>query len=134
MAQQVISKLKILIIEDESHIRGIIRQILQRIGVEHIFESEEGGDGFMQTIRHRPDLVLCDIHMDPVDGLKYLQTLRTAQIEVVKDTPVVFLTSNADHETVLRAKEYMVNGYLVKPVSLNDVKKQIGRALGIVFP
>ena len=88
----------------------------------------------MQTIRMRPDLVLCDFHMQPVDGLTYLSNLRNAKVGGVNDTRVVFLTSDAEQDTVIRAKEYEVNGCLVKPVSVNDVKSAIGRVLSAQLP
>lgn len=134
MATNEIEALKVLVVEDEVHIRGIIRQILNRLGISKVYESEEGGDGFMQTVRLRPHLVLCDFHMKPVDGLTYLSTLRNSKVQDVKDTPVIFLTSNAEQETVIKAKEYSVNGYIVKPVSVNDVKNAISRAISVEFP
>jgi two-component system, chemotaxis family, chemotaxis protein CheY len=126
---RILENLSVLLIEDEAHIRAIIRQILYRIGIRSIYECEEGGKGLMETLRVKPTVVLCDIHMKPVNGLTYLANLRKVQVGDVACTPVVFLTADAERDTVLLAKDLRVDGYLVKPVSLIDVKKQLSRVL-----
>ena len=122
--------LKILIVEDEAYIRKIIFQILNRLRINKISEAADGSEGFKKTLMVKPDLILCDIHMEPVDGIKFLTRLRGLNQPEVANTPVIFLTSDANQEKVMMARKLKVSGYLVKPVSVNDVKKQISRALG----
>ena len=117
--------LKIVIIEDEDFIRVLIRRLLHQLGVELIYEAKEGGEGLKEVVRTRPDIVFCDVHMEPVDGLAFLTRLRALPMGLVKDTPVVFLTADAQQETVMKAKKLWVNGYLVKPVSLQSIEKRI---------
>lgn len=133
MSSAELDNLSVLIIEDEWHVRGIIRQILTRIGIHAIYEAEEGGKGLMETLRVKPRVVLCDIHMKPVNGLTYLANLRKVKVGVVAETPVIFLTADAERDTVMLAKDLRVDGYVVKPVSVNDVKKQLSRTLKVQF-
>ena len=128
-----LDSLRILIIEDESYIRKIMFQILNRLQINKISEAEDGGEGFKKTLMVRPDLILCDIHMEPVDGIKFLRKLRSMNQPELANAPVVFLTSDANEEKVMMARKLKVSGYLVKPVSVNDVKKQISRAVGVTF-
>ncbi len=86
----------------------------------------------MKTMDERPDLVLCDIHMKPLDGLTYLAELRAVRGRV-SETPVIFLTTNAKERTVHLAQNLNVSGYLIKPVSANNFAKTIGRILDIKF-
>lgn len=129
-----IELVSVLIIEDEPYVRTIIRRILTGLQIGDVHEANDGGEGLMQTLRVRPSLVLCDVHMKPVDGLKYLQTLRDVKIPEIRDTPVIFLTSDANQDLVMRARDLKVAGYMVKPVSVNDIKKSLGRVLDIDFP
>lgn len=123
------SALKVLIIDDETYIRRVVAQLLRRLEVTYIVEAAEGKQGFMEVVRNRPDIVLCDINMKPVDGMTFLGILRkTSNVEIAR-TPVIFLTADSQQETVMRAAKLHVNGYLVKPVSLNDLKKRITAAL-----
>ncbi|MCH2394510.1 response regulator [Oceanibaculum sp.] len=123
--------LKIVIIEDEDFIRVLIRRLLHQLGVELIYEAKEGGEGLKEVVRTRPDIVLCDIHMEPMDGLTFLNRLRSLPMGLVKDTPVVFLTADAQQETVMQAKKLWVNGYLVKPVSLQSLERRIVSILAV---
>lgn len=117
--------LRILVIEDESYTRQVVTGLLRQIGFQLINEAKEGGDGFKETVRTRPQVVLCDVHMDPVDGLGYLGKLRGFSNAAIAATPVVFLTADKQQETVLTAKQLKVDGYLVKPVSLQMLKQRL---------
>lgn len=125
--------LRILVIEDEDYIRKIIVQILNRLRINKIFEANDGSEGFKKTLMVRPDLVFCDIHMEPVNGIKFLSILRNVNQKEIANTPVIFLTSDANEEKVMAARKLKVSGYMVKPVSVNDVKKQIVRAVDATF-
>ncbi|HRQ80643.1 MAG TPA: response regulator [Azospirillaceae bacterium] len=123
------SALKVLVIDDETYIRRVVMQLLRRLEVTYIVEAAEGKQGFMEVVRNRPDVVLCDINMKPVDGMTFLSILRkTSNVEIAR-TPVIFLTADSQQETVIRAAKLHVNGYLVKPVSLTDLKKRITAVL-----
>jgi len=119
------AKIKVLIIEDEIHTRSIIRNLLQRLMIRQIEEAAEGKEGITKTVSFKPDIIFCDIHMEPVDGLKFLSALRAMKSSGVARTPVIFLTADSEQETVLAAKKLDVDGYLVKPVSAIDLKKRI---------
>ena len=125
---------RILVIDDEDFVRKIIVQILGRLGIRKVSQAEDGADGLKKTLIVKPHMVLCDIHMEPLDGMKYLSTIRSLNQPEIARTPIIFLTSAAGREKVVRAKELNVSGYMVKPVSVNDVKKQINRVLGVEFP
>jgi two-component system, chemotaxis family, chemotaxis protein CheY len=122
-------KFVILIVEDEAHTRTVIKSLLRQIGIRSIVEAAEGKAGLDEVLRSRPHLVFCDVHMTPVDGLAFLRLLRQSKVEFMRRTPVVFLTADAQRDTVMFAKEHQVNGYLVKPVSLGDLKSRLDAIL-----
>src|SRR3546814_8738351 len=104
--------------------RELVRQALARHGIRHVYEAEEGGAGLRMTVRVRPEIVLCDIHMEPVNGLDYLESLRDFDNPAIARTPVVFLTMDAAEETVMRSKRHAVSGYLVKPTSTAKLRSE----------
>jgi two-component system chemotaxis response regulator CheY len=122
-------KFVVLLVEDDQHTRALVKSLLRQIGVRSIVEAKDGKTGIGEVIRTRPHLVFCDVHMGPVDGRAFLKLLREAKIEAIRSTPVVFLTGDAQRDTVVFAKEHFVNGYLVKPISLNDLKSRIDAIL-----
>jgi two-component system chemotaxis response regulator CheY len=119
----------VLIVEDEPTTRASIRSQLRQIGIQTILEAADGKAGLAELARTRPTLVLCDVHMKPVDGRQFLKMVRTVKVEWVKNIPIIFLTADANPDTVAFAKEFHVNGYLVKPISVNDLKTRIDAVL-----
>ena len=119
----------ILIVEDDATTRSSIRSQLRQIGIPTITEAADGKAGLNEIARTRPTLVLCDVHMKPVDGRQFLKMVRTVKVEWVRNIPIVFITADTNPETVNFAKEYHVNGYIVKPVSVNDLKTRIDQIL-----
>ncbi len=122
-------EVKVLIVEDEEHTRAMIRGMLRQIGIFKVMEASDGKAGLTEIARTRPTLVLCDIHMQPVDGRQFLRMVRATKVDWVRNIPVIFLTADAKPETVKVAKELNVDGYLVKPVTVADLKVRIAAVL-----
>lgn len=122
--------LRVAVIEDEKYTRNLIVRGLKQLGITRVHEAADGGEGLNIVAIVRPDVVLCDIHMEPVDGFQFLENLRRLPIPALASTPVVFLTGDAEQRTVLAAKQLQVNGYLVKPVSVTQLQRRIEAVLG----
>ncbi len=122
----------VLIVEDEETTRASIRSQLRQIGIQTILDAADGKAGLNELARTRPTLVLCDVHMKPVDGRQFLKMVRTTKVDWVKNIPIIFLTADANPDTVAFAKEFHVNGYMVKPVSVNDLKTRIDAVLKVL--
>jgi two-component system chemotaxis response regulator CheY len=123
------STTRVLVIEDEGHVRRIVCRLLRQIGFQLVDEASDGNDGMMQAVRVKPDLILCDIHMEPVGGLEFLGKLRRLSNPAYANLPVIFLTGDANADTVMVARKLNVSGYLVKPVSLDQLKTRVDAAL-----
>jgi two-component system chemotaxis response regulator CheY len=107
-------------------VRNLITQLLKRLGVVRVLEQSDGASALTLLKTTTPDFVLCDINMDPVDGLEFLRQVRSGRDGIGDPRlPVVFLTSDSERSTVMAAIESEVDGYLVKPVSLNDLRAKI---------
>ena len=118
-------EISVLIVDDEQFARQIVRNLLIQIGIRRIHEAPDGKAGLLELLRVKPSMVLCDVHMKPVDGRQFLKTVRETKVARVAATPVIFLTADALPDTVQFAKEHNANGYLVKPVSLAQLKQRV---------
>lgn len=119
-------KLTFLVVEDQEYVRSLIVQLLKRLGVGRVLEESDGASALSLLRTTAPDFILCDIKMDPVDGLELLREVRSGKDGIGdRRLPVVFLTSDSERATVMAAIESEVDGYLVKPVSLNELKAKI---------
>lgn len=120
------SKLTMLVVEDQDYVRSLIVQLLRRLGAVNILEEAHGAGALKLLRTAEPDLILCDIKMTPVDGLEFLSAVRNGKDGIRNPrVPVVFLTSDSEKSTVMAAIEQEVDGYLIKPVSLSDLKAKI---------
>ena len=123
--------IRILVLEDERHIRQIIVRLLRQIGFRLIHDVANGADGFKELMRVQPDVILCDIHMEPIDGLTFLRKLRGLGKPEFTRIPVIFLTADAERDTVVQAKDLRVDGYLVKPISQTQLQQRLD---AVLFP
>lgn len=121
--------MKIVVIEDDIYIRQIIVRLLRQIGFRAIYEASDGKSGMEQVIRTRPNIILCDIHMEPMDGLAFLKALRNFNHPHFAALPVIFLTSDTQGETVVAARDLSVSGYIAKPVSVQQLKAKLDAVL-----
>lgn len=126
--------LKILVVEDEAFTRDIVCGLLYEIGIRSVTTAENGQAALMEMIRTQPDIVFCDVHMDKMDGKQFLATVRKTAVRDVGRTPIVFLTGDSQAATVMFAKQQGVSGYLVKPVSLAQLRDRIDVILGFNGP
>ncbi|PKU23256.1 response regulator [Telmatospirillum siberiense] len=119
-------KLTFLVVDDQEYVRSLIVQLLRRLNVGRVIEETDGASALTLLRTTTPDFILCDIKMDPVDGLEFLRDVRSGRDGIGDPrVPVVFLTSDSERATVMAAIENEVDGYLVKPVSLVDLKSKI---------
>lgn len=98
------SSQKILIIEDETPMRRVLKDTLEQEGFI-VFESRDGVTGLQDAMQHRPDLILLDIVMPHKDGMRVLKELREDD-EWGKDVPIVILTNLNDVSTVINTLEF----------------------------
>jgi len=127
------SKLTVLVVDDQDYVRTIIAQLLKRLGVSKVLECSNGAFALEVLEHHKPDIILCDVKMAPVDGLQFLRDVRGGLGGSDPQVPIIFLTSASDRSTVQAAITHEVDGYMVKPVSAEDLKTKIAAVLNRRF-
>jgi two-component system chemotaxis response regulator CheY len=121
------SHLTALIVEDSDFVRHIVKKYLSEIGFKEVFDAANGMDGIAQ-LKNKPDIIICDIEMEPLNGFEFLKLLRK-QPGPEKSLPVVFLTSSAEADYVQRALDLGVSAYLLKPVMPDTLRKKLAEIL-----
>ena len=122
------ASLRILVIDDQEFVRTIVKKMLQQLGIGSVLEAQDGVSGLESVRANRPDLVICDIQMRPMDGFGFVRQLRIS--DDVAATPVIMLTAHTDSATIARAKDMDVNAFLAKPVLPPALKNRILEVLG----
>lgn len=115
--------LKILVIDDQEFVRTIVKKMLQQVGVGAVVEAHDGNSGLEAAEQERPDVVICDVQMRPMDGFGFVKMLRGLPFGA--DLPVIMLTAHSDAATVSRARELNVDAFLAKPVLPPALREKI---------
>ena len=119
---------KILVVEDETISRRIIREILSRSGYE-VFEAEDGAQGLEAFKANKPDLVLTDYQMPVMNGLRVLSEIRNLQPAV----PVIMLTGFGDIALIIKSIQLGAFDFLEKPINTPQLKEVVASALNSVI-
>lgn len=121
------NKKTILIVEDELSLRSALSEKLSKEDFE-ILEANDGQEGLDIAFKEHPDLILLDIIMPIMDGIKMLSKLR--EDDWGKTVPVLILTNLSDEEKTSEAVEKGVSDYLIKSdYSLEDLMEKIKEKL-----
>ncbi len=123
-----------LVIDDQRTMRGIVRQMLTTIGVTQIDEYPEGTDAWnflTGCTLEVPDFIICDLHMEGMDGLEFVNKIRRSKNQAIHQIPVLILTGDSDKFLHQVADQAGAAKILQKPISAPDLRKEIAGILGI---
>ncbi len=120
--------IKILIVDDFSTMRKIIRNILTQLGFKNILEADDGTTALEILKKEKVDLIISDWNMPKMSGLELLKAVRGD--ENLKDIPFVMVTAEAQKENILEAIKYKVNQYIVKPFTPETLKEKLEKIFG----
>lgn len=123
----------ILLVDDSSSIRRVLRKIIELSGLEvdRIFEAQNGLEALGVLQREWVDFILCDIHMPEMDGIQFLRRLR--QDEVLGRIPVIMVSTEGREDIVKEAKQLGVKAYVKKPFTPEEIRDVIERLVGEEF-
>lgn len=116
----------ILIIEDDELNQKLVKEIL-RVGNYKAIEALDAETGIELARRHKPDLILMDIHLPKMDGFSATKLIKSD--EDLKQLPIVALTALAMPDDREKAREAGCDGYVTKPFRFQDLLKTINRLL-----
>jgi two-component system chemotaxis response regulator CheY len=129
MATPDYKRLRVLVVEDQDMVREIVVAILRALGCEAIRAASDGDAALAMVLEDAPDLILCDINMQPVDGFQFVTHLRDNGFAGPRRIPTIFLTAHSTEDVVTRAKQVGVDAYIVKPVKRAVLEERIGQVL-----
>ena len=113
-----------LIIDDEAHVRVLIRMLLKQLGIETVWEAADGAAALEQAKTHTPNVILLDINLPHVGGLEVLARLKAAHPKI----PVIIVSSQSTMKTVLQARELGAVSYVLKHAPKSEVLEMLSDA------
>lgn len=124
--------MKILVVDDFSTMRRIIRNILREIGYNNVDEADDGSTAMEKLKADTFDFVVTDWNMPKMSGIDLLKAIRGD--EKLKHVPVLMVTAEAAKENVVTAVQAGVNNYIVKPFTAAALKERIDLILDKLKP
>jgi DNA-binding response OmpR family regulator len=112
--------IRILVIEDESRIMSFLSRAFEAEGFD-VDGADNGSDGFERALRGSYDLVILDLVLPRLDGLRVLRELHRRRPEL----PVVIVSARSDLPTKLRGFEFGANDYLTKPFAVDELLARV---------
>ena len=117
--------MKILIVDDFSTMRRIIRNILKQLEFINVEEAEDGSVAFEKLKDADYDLLITDWNMPNMTGLDLLKEIRAN--EKLKDLKVLLVTAEAEKENIIQAAQAGANEYVVKPFTAEILGQKINK-------
>lgn len=118
-------RLKILVVDDNAHMRKLVVTILQAFGAIQIYEADNGERALAILRDTNPDVVILDWMMEGLSGLDVVKQIRTSPNTPNPFVPVIMLTGHTHIDHVRQARDAGVNEFLAKPVSVKAIMTRL---------
>jgi two-component system chemotaxis response regulator CheY len=115
--------MRILIVDDFSTMRRIIRNLLGELGFENVEEADDGATAMPLLDSQEFDLLVLDWNMPGVPGIDVLKWVRAH--ERLSALPILMVTAEAKREQIVEAAQAGVSGYVVKPFTAETLKSKL---------
>ncbi|HEX3800680.1 MAG TPA: response regulator [Verrucomicrobiae bacterium] len=108
----------VLIIDDKEEVRSVVKATLTQFGFA-THEASDGREGIQKALMHLPDLILCDVNMNGMDGFRTIEAIR--ELSLFAATPIILMTGSVGHEGFRRGMNLGADDFLQKPFQPDDL-------------
>ncbi len=120
-----LESLRVLLVDDNQHMRAIVMTVLAGVGVRHVRETRDGAEA-LEALRDWPaDLAIVDFQMFPIDGVEFTRMVRTAPDSKNPYLPVIMMTGHSERTRVMEARDAGVTEFVAKPLTAKSVLERI---------
>ena len=119
------SRLRFLAIDDNVHMRRIVRTILHGLGTRDVYEAEDGAAGLEAFTQYSPDIVITDCAMPIFDGIELTQMIRQPGANSNPYVPIIMLTGHSEKKWVIAARDAGITEFLAKPISAKALYQRV---------
>ncbi len=118
----------ILVVDDNPDLRNYVSDIIRKNGYQ-VHTARNGAEGFQIAQDFSPSLIITDLMMPVVTGLKMIQLIRNT--DKLKGTPIILLTAKVDEETRIESTEHGADAYLAKPFNDRELLAEVRNLLAL---
>ena len=121
------SKIRILVVDDFSTMRGIARKLLADVGFEDVVDAESGPQALALLDASQIELLILDWNMPDMSGLEVVQAIRGS--DDFQTLPILMVTAEARRDQILAAIDAGVDDYMLKPFTADTLAEKIDKVL-----
>jgi CheY-like chemotaxis protein len=118
-------RLRLLVVDDNVHMRKLVVTILQAFGAAQIYESADAQGAWAIARETNPDVIFVDWMLEGMNGLELVRLIRTSPVSANPFVPIVMLTGYTQLDHVTQARDAGVNEFLAKPVSVKAIYSRL---------
>lgn len=122
---RMMERLKVLVVDDNSHMINIIKTILRGFSVKDFYDASDAAQAFKVVSTVSIDLIITDYAMESVNGCEFTKLVRTAEDSPNHFVPVIMLTAYAERSKVEAARDAGVTEFCAKPVTATELYRKI---------
>jgi CheY-like chemotaxis protein len=121
--------LRALVVEDNLHMRSLLKSLLHAFGIKHIYEAEDGDTAYGVFCHRRPDFVLTDLSMAKADGIAFTKRIRTDVDSPNAYVPIIMVTGHTERPRVEAARDAGVTEFLAKPITAQNLMLRLAEII-----
>ncbi len=125
MAKIDFDQLRFVVVDDNAHMRRILRTMLRAFGSREIYEAEDGASGLEAVEAYQPDILISDIKMPIFDGIELTRMIRNPDGFSQAYLPIIILSAYSEKHQVIAARDAGATDFICKPVSAKTLYDRI---------
>lgn len=123
------SQMRVLVVDDNTTMRRIVRSILYGFGIRDVLEAENGATGFDSFLLANPDVVITDLQMPVMDGIRLTALLRKEEWSPNPFVPILMMSVHTERSRITQMWRAGVSDILAKPFAADTLRQRLVTAL-----
>lgn len=119
------SRLNVLIVDDNKHMITIVKTLLRGFGIGRFLEASDAAEAFDLVRTEHIDFIVVDYLMDILDGTDFIRLVRTGEDSPNPFVPIIMLTAYSERSKVVAARDAGVTEFCCKPVTANELYRKV---------
>lgn len=120
-----LDNISVLVVEDLRPMRELMVVVLNALGIKKIYTADNGANGFQEFNKSKPDIVITDWEMDPVNGIELIRKIRRNPKSHNKIVPIILISGYSAKSRVIQGRDMGVTEFLTKPFTGKDLANRI---------
>ncbi len=124
-----LSRLRVLIVDDNHHMINIVKTILRGFGIKEYFEARDAAEAFDIVRSAEVDIIVVDFLMNLLDGIDFIRLVRTAGDSPNPYVPIIMLTAYSERSKVEAARDAGTTEFCCKPVTASELYRKVASVI-----